>query len=171
VLKVIDVDDTLNAVLTSSDVTNIGGNVCYLHNTGEVDLRITGAAVPAQDVWLKPGQRWEVTAVDTLEVSTVFDGVIGELDVEVEPAQTGDYFLVGGPYTPTSYVGQPCSAVPTSILLLITQSKPPPHTSHDGVVIADTTDPDVLGVRAYLATSWGIVRQYEEGNLTIGDVG
>jgi len=78
-----------------------------------------------------------------------------------------DYVLVGGPYTPSQYVGKAMRELAVDVLLAICQQAVPPHISHDGVTPPDTTDADVLGVRAYLNSSWGQMRLLMTGNITL----
>lgn len=83
-----------------------------------------------------------------------------------------NYVLVGGPFTPAKFAGVRVGAMEVHDLLGICQLSPPPNTmSVDGVIKPDTTDADVLGVRAYLDSPWGQVRLFETGNLTLGDFG
>lgn len=77
------------------------------------------------------------------------------------------YVLVGGKFTPNRFVGTPLDRMTCADLLSIAQVAPPPHVSHEGVLLPDPADADVLAIRAYLASPWGQVRQYDDGLLSL----
>lgn len=79
------------------------------------------------------------------------------------------YVLVGGKFTPTRFIGTEVGTMECSDLLGIAQACPPPFISHEDVLPPDPADADVLAVRAYLASPWGQVRQYDEGLLSLFD--